>query len=304
MNKLSICKVDIENKKYGVLGMTELLSCLAESNQFEVFYHADRIPVVMGPCASLIYYNDKKIYLDFWDNEAPTYTDTVFNYDLDLIIKLQHMKMSFEYFEEVCSTKNLFISSTKEQRLKFFNKIVPWTFFSSKMMRQFKDKEHNIQNASVDKLAFFCGKWRRSRKSIRKKMIEYGIEYIDSDQAEKKVISDEEYLYKMKSSKFGLSLHGRGSQLTEAKNRREIDYMMLKKPLLLNYKPYYYNPMIEGKHYIYINENTNFAELENMYNIQEIASNGYQWYKENASPEGVVKTFLQIINDKLKGETK
>jgi hypothetical protein len=45
-------------------------------------------------------------------------------------------------------------------------------------------------------------------------------------------------------------LAGRASMVTDAKNRREIDYMMLKKPLLLNYKPKYYDEMIEGKHYI------------------------------------------------------
>ena len=67
----------------------------------------------------------------------------------------------------------------------------------------------------------------------------------------------------------------------------------------MNYKPYYYNPLVEGKHYIYINENTDFKKIEDMYNIEEIVQNAYQWYKENASPLGTAQTFLKIMNDKF-----
>jgi len=103
----------------------------------------------------------------------------------------------------------------------------------------------------------------------------------------------------MRTSKYGLCLHGRGSHFTEAKNRREIDYMLLKKPLLLNYDPNYYNSMIDGKHYIKINEKTSLENLEKEYNIDEIAQNGYQWYKDNASPMGAANTFLQIMKDRF-----
>ena len=75
--------------------------------------------------------------------------------------------------------------------------------------------------------------------------------------------------------------------------------MLLKKPLLLNYKPYYYNPLVNGKHYIYINEKTDLTKLDKLYNIREIADNAYQWYLDNASPMGAAKTFLQIMNDKF-----
>ena len=67
----------------------------------------------------------------------------------------------------------------------------------------------------------------------------------------------------------------------------------------MNYKPYYYNELVPGKHYIYIDQNTDFNNLEKMYNIDEIAQNGYQWYKDNASEIGAAQSFLQIMKDKF-----
>ena len=85
--------------------------------------------------------------------------------------------------------------------------------------------------------------------------------------------------------------------LTDCKNRREIDYMMLRKPLLLDYQPNYYNPLVAGEHYILIDKNTKIDSLCDLYNINEIAQNGYEWYKKNATPEAVAQTFLGIMND-------
>jgi hypothetical protein len=129
-----------------------------------------------------------------------------------------------------------------------------------------------------------------------------GIETWRSDQGNKRrgrPLSDDEFVRHMKRSKFGIVLAGRASMVTDAKNRREIDYMMLKKPLLLNYKPKYYDEMIEGKHYIYFDQETDLKDLENRYNIEEIAENGYQWYLRNVPPEAAAKTFRQILSDKL-----
>jgi hypothetical protein len=306
--KISICKNDIVNI-YGTLGLTEILNVLINSNEFEVVYHNDKIPTAKSERSTLIYYNNKKILIDFWDYAMPAHTDYVFKSDIDLIIKLQHPKMTFDGFLASCSRKNYYSYATLEQKQLFFNKIIPWTFFCSRMMQPFINKEDNIEPLPITQNAFFCGKYWKCRGPMTNKLKESGMEVFNSDQgginalkgkfSAGKVLTDEEYLNKMKSSKYGLVLHGRGSILSEAKNRREIDYMMLKKPLLLNYRPNYYNPMTEGKHYIYIDEKTDFNNLESMYNIKEIAMNGYQWYKDNVTPESIVKTFLQIMRDKF-----
>lgn len=305
--KLSVCNYDLKNP-WQTLGLVELLTFLIKSNQFNVIYHDDKISTGKTERSTLLYYNDRKIFVDFWDYAMPTYTDTIFKSDMDLIIKIQHPKTTFETFNNTCISRKMYVSATIEQKQTFFNKLSSWTFFCSRMMKPFIGREELIEPLPVKQLAFFCGKTWKCRRHMMDKLRSDGIEFLDSDQgganankgrpSQGKVLTNEEYLNKMKSSKYGLVLHGRGSCFSEAKNRREIDYMMLKKPLLLNYRPNYYNPLVENKHYIYVDEKTDYNKLETMYNINEIAMNGYQWYKDNASEIGVVKTFLQIMNDK------
>jgi hypothetical protein len=280
--------------------MTELLTYLIQSDLFEVSYHNEKFQVMRAEMATVIYFNDKKIYLDLWDYSTPTFTGEVFNANFDLILKLQIRNATPEQFEAECQKHNFCLDVDAEKRKLFYDKIVPWTFFCSRNMRQFIGKEDDIKPLPIERLAFFCGKDWRCRKHMKAKILQEGLEYLSSDQElHQKPLSDDELFQKMKSSKYGLIIHGRGGFFCEGKNRREIDYMMLKKPLLLNYKPCYYNPLVEDKHYIYVDTNTNFKDIENHYNIDEIASNGYQWYKDNASPEGVAKTFLQIMKDKF-----
>ena len=129
-------------------------------------------------------------------------------------------------------------------------------------------------------------------------LIKNNIEVICSDQVWDKKITDEEYLQKMLTSKVGIVLNGRASILTDAKNRREIDYMMMRKPLMISYKPYYYDPLIPGKHYIFVDEKTNFKDIPKLYNINEMVQNAYEWYQNNATPSGIAKSFLKIMSDK------
>ena len=300
--KLSICKYDLGNQ-YFILGLPELLTTLIESNVFDITYHNDRINATKGDRGSVLYYNDKKIYLDVWDYACPTHSPQVWDANFDLIIKLQHAFLTPEEYDARCQTKHqLFIDKSPEQRKMFWNRIVPWTFFCSRIMKQFIGKEDEITSEPINQLAFFCGKHWRCRHGISESLKRNGIEYIISDQGcyeSGRPLSDEEYIKKMKSCQLGLVLHGRSSAFSQSLNRREIDYMMLKKPLLLNYKPYYYNGLIEGKHYIYFNEKSTLKDLLMMYNVEEIGRNGYEWYKANASNKGVVNTFLQILREKL-----
>ncbi len=296
---LKVNKVDMANPCH-TLGMTELLTYLVESGLFEIDYHDERIPGGKSERASLLIYNDKRVYLDLWEYSMPTYSGKSYRANLDLIIKLQHTNLTPEIFERRCQRKNMFQDLTPEQRRNYFLKVVPWTFFPSRMMKQFIGKEDTLEKLPSERLGFFCGKGWKCRYAM-KQILEQKIEYIKSSQELRhgRPLTDEEYIHKMRTSKYGVCLHGRGSHFSEAKNRREIDYMMLKKPLLMNYRPFYYNPLVEGKHFIYMNEKINLENLENLYNIDEIAQNGHEWYKENASPMGAAKTFLQIMKDKF-----
>jgi len=298
MHSLVVNKMDLANP-WSTLGMTELLTYLVNSGQFNVSYHNERLAAMRTERACTVFCNGKKILIDLWDYSTPTFTSETINANYDLILKLQVRKMTSEEFELECQRGKSFMGLNEEQRKSFFNKIFPWTFFCSRMMKQFIGKEDQIQPIPTERIGFFCGKDWRCRRGMKNKLHKEGIEYLTSDQELfQKPLKEPDFFHRMMSSKYGIVLHGRGGAFCEAKNRREIDYMMVKKPILLNYKPSYYNPMIEGKHYIYIDENTNFKDLENMYNINDIAANGHQWYKDNASPDGVVKTFLQIMKDR------
>jgi len=277
----------------------EILHYLSDSDLFDISFHTDHIKAFKGQMGTILYYQDKKVYLDLWEYPTPSYSPSCTNANLDLVIKLQHKVMTKENLTRFCKRKNILMHLSDEERQAYIDKFIPWTFFASRLLLPFVGKE--IEPLPIERLGFFCGKVWKSRLSMKAHLEECGIEYTKSSQEVRsgRPLTDAEFLHKMKTSKYGIVLKGRGSMFTEAKNRREIDYMMLKKPLLLNYKPYYYDPLIDGKHFIYIDEKTDFENLDKLYNIDEIANNGYEWYKRNASPMGVAESFLRIMNDKF-----
>lgn len=300
----------IENIKYNLkinrqqyqhsgstLGLGFILNTLVDSNIFNVSFHEETLNTIRGEKATIIYFNNKKIYLDFWEYQSPTHSKAVYDHNFDLIIKLQHRNISTDQYIKACQRKKIFTFLSNEQKVNFLSKITPWTFFGSRLLNNFIKKGHDFYNSPINQLCFFCGKNWKCRHQILNQLKKQNIECILSDQGEfnGKAISDEEYLLKMTTSKYGLVLAGRSTHFTDSKNRREIDYLFLKKPLIMNYKPNYFNDFIEGKHYIYINDETKICELEGKYNLQSIVDEGYRWYLDNASHDGIVKSFLKIM---------
>lgn len=298
--KLGICQKQF-NGFAGTLGMDIYLAALKDSGQFDVYTHEEYLSTLRGERATILILEGKRIFLDFWEYPAPTFSESVPSANFDLIIKLQAREMTFDYFNRCCNRKGMFKSLTDDQKKAFLSKVVPWSFFPSRMIKQFVGKEDQIEAIPIERECFFCGKGWKSRGRIKNSLVAQGIEYLDSNQELRrgKPINDEEYIKRMKSSKYGLVLGGRGSLFSDNKNRREIDYMILKKPLLMNYKPFYYNPLVPGKHFILIDEKTEISKLDQMYNTGEIVKNAYEWYQNNATPQGLVKSFLQITKEKL-----
>jgi len=128
---LKINDNDIENT-CRTLGLTELLVFLRDSNLFSVEYHNERIKAGKGQRATLLYYNDKKVYLDLWEYSMPTYTMQTYNANPDLIIKLQHRPMLINRFEKVCSRKKMLQTLTPEQRKEYLRKIARTKLFWAK----------------------------------------------------------------------------------------------------------------------------------------------------------------------------
>lgn len=285
------------------LGMRAFLHTLGKSELFEIDYHNDYLNAMRGQRGTTIYYNGKKIYLDLWEYQTPCHTHEAYEENFDLIIKVQHNNVAPKTYNRYCNRKGFLSKLTDDQRTEFLDKIVPWTFFPSGMFRQFIGKEDDLhkENYPIERDCFFCGKAWRCRGPIFKTLKEQNIECLTSSQEIRsgRTLNNDQFLHNMRSSKYGLVLAGRSTIITDSKNRREIDYMMLKKPLLLNYKPFYYNPLVEGEHYIFIDQSTKIDELEKKYNIDEIAQNGYDWYQKNATPEAIPLTFSQIMKERL-----
>jgi len=298
--KLQIIENPERDSRY-TLGKLICLNALRNSPLFDVSYHTDRLKVIRGFHGSVIYFEGRKIFLDLWEYPTPTHTMEVYNANFDLIIELQHKPMTNAVYNQRCDKKKI-LPISEEYRNEFLKKIVPWSFFPSKMFEPFVGNEKSLHtNDKIKQDCFFYGRGWKCRHRMIKALRNQQVECLTGSKLHgtNKVVSDEMFFNQMKTSKYGLVLNGRASLFTDAKNRREIDYMMLKKPLLLSYKPYYYNSLIEGKHYIHINENTCIKSIESMYNIEEIANNGYQWYQDNATPSALAKVFLQIMQEKL-----
>lgn len=285
------------------LGMKDMLHSIGESDLFDVSFHNESVTAMRGMRATVIYYNDKKVYLDLWEYPTPSHTMEVYNANFDLIIKVQHKNIGARQYNRYCSRKRFMSGITDAQRTEFLNKIVPWTFFPSRMMEPFvgREDEFSKENYPIERDAFFCGKNWKCRKEMVSALSGQGIECLKSNQELKrgKTLGQNDYLHYMRSSKYGLILRGRSSMLTDCKNRREIDYMILQKPIVMDYEPFYYNPMVAGEHYILIDKNTDIKSLDSLYNTHEIAKNGYEWYKKNATKSAIANTFLQIMNEKL-----
>ena len=283
----------------GTLGANYILKALINSNVFNIEWHDDRIKPMRGERATIFHFNGKRIYLDFWEYPTPTHTVKTVNENFDLIIKLQHKDIPYKRYNRYITRKAIMPGINESIKADFLKKIVPWTFFPSRMMLPLISQE--VKDVSIEREGFFCGKAWKTRGKTKQILIDNGFEVINSSQEKRscRPLSDNEYLHRMRSSKYGIVMQGRGSLITDVKNRREIDYMILRKPILMSYKPFYYDPLIPGEHYIYFNENTDFSKLEDLYNIEEIEKNAYKWYLRNVTEKGIANTLLKIFNENL-----
>lgn len=280
----------------GTLGFDYIVGSLRDSSLFNIEDHNETINPAKGSRGTILYFNGKKIYLDFWEYSAPTHTPEILNANFDIIIKLQHKMVSDDSYLRFIKAKGMFPCVSEDDLLNFLHKIVSWTFFPSKNMFPYVGKEDELVSLPIEQLGFFCGRNWKARHSMKAKLDSEDVKYI-CNEVEGARISDEEFIHLMLSSKFGIVLPGRSTFVSDSKNRREIDYMMMRKPMLISYRPYYYDPLIDGKHYIFINEKTNFKTLDEMYNMEEMAECAYQWYQRNATPQGVANSFMQIMLD-------
>ena len=109
--------------------------------------------------------------------------------------------------------------------------------------------------------------------------------------------TQEEYLNKIKNSKFGLVLPGYGP-----KCNREIEYLGLGTvPVFTEGCSLdYFNSMEEGVHYLTAKNPVHLKEVIDSITEkqwEELSSNGREWYEKNCSREGSFKTTQKIVEE-------
>ncbi len=298
-SKIVLNKWQRDTGSLGTLGMAFMLNAIAKD--FDISYHDEILEAGPRKCrATTIYVDNYKIYLDFWEYAGPTHTEEVFNANFDLIIRLQHPNMTFDAYMKECKKNLTFLDKSSSEIKQFYDRIVPFSFFPSRILEAYCGHEKYLFSDRINQYGFFCGRDWKCRREYKKRIVNAGLEYISSQLGVENVkpLTDGEFIEKMSTSKVGIVLHGRHGWASDMKNRREIDYFMMKKPLVLNYKPHYYDELIDGEHYIYWDKQ-NILDLEKLYDLEKIAENGHNWYLRNATPSAISALFKKVLKDKL-----
>lgn len=227
--------------------------------------------------------NGKFIYLDTWDFSRPTSfileilegkRQGVIPVDLSVIIKIQRRK-DYDF-------KN-----------SFNIPVVPWTMFHTAQMDWLSNYERYAAkwHSSIKKYKIgFTGRiWKHRALWINelKKMGGY---------ADKLSGNTEDYINSLCEWEIGMILQGKRDITTDGKNRREVEFASMKIPIFMNYQPYYMNDLVPGKHYEYVNKPSDLNGIISKMNpvrIKELTEEAYKWWVDNASAEGVCKTFIQ-----------
>lgn len=252
--------------------------------------HIGRISPEIGLTRSdagrIISVNEKLVYLDTWDFSGPTITvlthlDKI-DVELHAILKIQKRRDS-----DWSNSKDI--------------PVVPWSMFHSQHMNwlenQPKYREQVQANTNKTVSVGYSGRHFHFRKKWFR-----AIEKIEDSflTTWKKRPTDpiDNYIQNMSEWKVGLILKGKSDGRTDGKNRREVEFASVGVPMILNYQPYYLNELEPFKHYIYVESEDELGEALSSLTPEvaaELTSNAYEWWKENASLEGICKTFMQAM---------
>tara|TARA_Y100000034_G_scaffold135228_1_gene206241 strand:- start:5116 stop:6021 length:906 start_codon:yes stop_codon:yes gene_type:complete len=105
----------------------------------------------------------------------------------------------------------------------------------------------------------------------------------------------EEYIHKLKRTKWGLSLKGR-QRNHDGKNRRECEYSSCGMPMALNYQPTYDFSFEAGKHYVLLSKPEDLEKLRDIDPMpyHEASMDVYEKY---FSPVGMSKMLLNMVRE-------
>lgn len=236
--------------------------------------------------ASFININDKIVVIDSWDYSIPMINWLNGNgrdIKIDLILKIQYCPNSNNN-----NIRNVPIS--------------PWTMFHFKhniwQKRQPEIKNRWLNTIKKYDIGFSGRKWSW-RLPWAEKLKEFDNCLVN---IYNKTPPGDIHHYLSYFTKFSsiLSIIGKKDRNTDGKNRREVEAASIGMPLILNYKPHYLNQLKPDHHYFYVTKPEQLSNIIQKLNTnkklyQEISNNLQTWWDNNASPQGVCKTFIQAL---------
>ena len=229
--------------------------------------------------------NDKLIWIDTWDFHAPGYewlSGKGADIDVACILKIQ------------CSGKKF----KDERKIPIF----PWTMFHmchTRWLDNLNDFRKMYKETPREHWLGFSGRmwgWRK-KWQIEMESMDY-TQFIGYGRTPPGDFI--EYVKKMVKWRVGLSIIGKRDRLTDGKNRREVEYASVGMPMILNYRPHYFNQLIPGSHYLYCAKPEHLGKMmDNLMDDKELydnlSHNSLSWWEANASEKGICETFIQIM---------
>ncbi len=190
----------------------------------------------------------------------------------------------------------------------FYGNCSPWIFWARHPRKLEKSIDEGILSYSErDTSSIFLGKIEnqiqyngRMGKDWGEVIEEFSMPISFGD-SKSYPYTQEQYLNKVKSSKFGLVLPGYGP-----KCNREIEYFGLGTVPIYTTDTglHYYDSLKEGVHYLMVESPEEIPSLlekidEKTWN--ELSSNGREWYNKNCSRKGSFETTQKIIKEHAGG---
>lgn len=222
--------------------------------------------------------NGHLVGVDTWDTYAPTshlvkgdYFDNIYK-NVEMVLKIQYYK---------CDQWN-------KAAQKIHRPIRSWTIFPS---NKFKLEAFKWAYSDHKLMAILTG---RNDRFGRQPWVDWCNEQPDFVAGHKLRLSDDEFIAKLASSRWGLVLKGLARN-HDGKNRRECEFSSCGMPLVLNYTPTYEFPMQPGVHFVLLNKPEDLASLRYI-DPRPYAYMANELYNDHFSPFGMAKDLLKIVS--------
>lgn len=230
--------------------------------------------------------NNNLIMIDVWEYDAPSllwmYGEGK-DFPVKLILAIQ-AKQGVDYSQLPGVTRKV--------------PVRPWTMFHTDQISWFEElpeRRRLVESSFKMFTTGFSGRAWRNRTPWIAELKKHSWAVCSPWPTRATPDTTNEYVARTASWKTCLGLRGKSSRNFEAKNRREPECMGLGIPLVLNYMPYYPDPMIPGQHFIYLEKPEDIATLpDKTKDLSSMISEARVYWEKNFSLRGVCESFFRV----------